>query len=97
MMLLREQLVHDCAGVILDAVRSESGRLQFVSEESKVNRKFFTRKAFRTVRWFRLIRILYCLSMKMSCKDFTHLGSRLFQEIWLRAEIYDYDLLDERQ
>lgn len=96
-MLLREQLVHDCAGVILDAVRSESGRLQFVSEESKVNRKFFTRKAFRTVRWFRLIRILYCLSMKMSCKDFTHLGSRLFQEIWLRAEIYDYDLLDERQ
>lgn len=97
MMLLREQLAHDCAGVILDAVRSESGRLQFVSEESKVNRKFFTRKAFRTVRWFRLIRILYCLSMKMSCKDFTHLGSRLFQEIWLRAEIYDYDLLDERQ
>lgn len=96
-MLLREQLVHDCAGVILDAVRSESGRLQFVSEESKVNRKYFTRKAFRTVRWFRLIRILYCLSMKMSCKDFTHLGSRLFQEIWLRAEIYDYDLLDERQ
>ena len=96
-MLLREQLVHDCAGVILDAVRSESGRLQFVSEESKVNRKFFTRKAFRTVRWFRLIRILYCLSMKMSCKDFTHLGSCLFQEIWLRAEIYDYDLLDERQ
>lgn len=96
-MLLREQLVHDCAGVILDAVRSESGRLQFVSEESKVNRKFFTRKAFRTVRWFRLIRILYCLSMKMSCKDFTHLGSRLFQEIWLRAELYDYDLLDERQ
>lgn len=96
-MLLREQLVHDCAGVILDAVRSESGRLQFVSEESKVNRKFFTRKTFRTVRWFRLIRILYCLSMKMSCKDFTHLGSRLFQEIWLRAEIYDYDLLDERQ
>lgn len=96
-MLLREQLAHDCAGVILDAVRSESGRLQFVSEESKVNRKFFTRKAFRTVRWFRLIRILYCLSMKMSCKDFTHLGSRLFQEIWLRAEIYDYDLLDERQ
>ena len=96
-MLLREQLVHDCAGVILDAVRSESGRLQFVSEESKVNRKFFTRKAFRTVRWFRLIRILYCLSMKMSCKDFTLLGSRLFQEIWLRAEIYDYDLLDERQ
>lgn len=97
MMLLREQLVHDCAGVILDAVRSESGRLQFVSEESKVNRKFFTRKAFRTVRWFRLIRILYCLSMKMSCKDFTHLGSRLFQEIWLRADLYDYDLLDERQ
>lgn len=96
-MLLREQLVHDCAGVILDAVRSESGRLQFVSEESKVNRKFFTRKAFRTVRWFRLIRILYCLSMKMSCKDFTHLGSRLFQEIWLRADLYDYDLLDERQ
>ena len=96
-MLLREQLAHDCAGIILDAVRSESGRLQFVSEESKVNRKFFTRKAFRTVRWFRLIRILYCLSMKMSCKDFTHLGSRLFQEIWLRAEIYDYDLLDERQ
>ena len=97
MLLLREQLAHDCAGIILDAVRRESGRLQFVSEESKVNRKFFTRKAFRTIRWFKLMRILYCLSMKMSCKDFTHLGSRLFQEIWLRADLYDYDLLDERQ
>lgn len=96
-MLLREQLANECAGIIPDAVRSKSGWLQFVSEESKLNRKFYTRKAFRTVRWFKLVRMLYCLAMKMEREEFCQLGSRLFKEIWLTADYYDFDLLDERK
>ena len=96
-MLQNEQFVNDCAGILLDAVRSESGRLQFVSEESKINRKFFTRKTFRTMRWFKLIRMLYCLSMKMEREEFCQLGKRLFLEIWLKADRCEYTLLDERK
>lgn len=95
--MLRDQLVSDCAGIILDAVRSERGRLTFVSVESRTNRTCFTRKLFRNIRWFKFIRILYCLSMKMEREAFKKLGEKLFDEIWLRADYYDYVLLDERK
>jgi len=96
-MLLREQLSNDCAGIILDAVKSESGRLRFISEESKINRKYLTRKTFRTLRWFRLVRVLYCLAMKMGRMDFRKLGANLFDEIWEMADSWGYELLDERK
>ena len=72
-MSLKETLSNNCAKIILEAVRSKSGWLQFVSEESKVNRKYLTLKTFRTMRWFRLVRILYFLSMLMTrlLKQFT--------------------------
>ena len=96
-MLLRDQLVSDCTDIILDAVRSKHGRLRFVSDESKVNRRCFTNVTFRNMRWFRLVRILYCLSMVMGRQDFCLLGSRLFEAIWESADYYDYILLDEKK
>jgi hypothetical protein len=96
-MLKTDSFVNDCAGIILDAVRSGSGRLQFVSEESKINRKFFTCNTFSTMRWFKLIRLLYCLSMKMEREEFCQLGRRLFLKIWLKADRCEYTLLDKRK
>ena len=94
-MSLKETLSNNCAKIILEAVRSKSGWLQFVSEESKVNSKYLTLKTFRTMRWFRLVRILYFLSMLMTREEFRHLGDKLFDEIYQSAEKWEYHLMDE--
>lgn len=93
--MLREQLVSVCSGMILDAVRSHRGWLSFVSTESQVNRQFFTRKKFQTLRFFRLVRVLYVLAMKMDRDEFAQIGYDMFEEIWEQQDFYGYDLLDE--
>ena len=93
--MLREQLVSACTGKILDAVRSHRGWLSFISTESQVNRQFFNRKKFQTLRFFRLVRVLYVLAMKMDRDEFAQLGYDMFEEIWEQQDFYDFDLLDE--
>ena len=67
--MLKEQLVSTCSGVILDAVKCHRGWLSFISTESQVNRQYFNRKKFQTLRFFRLVRVLYVLAMKMDRED----------------------------
>ena len=93
--MLREQLVNACSGMILDAVRSQRGWLNFVSTESQVNRKYYNRKKFQTLKFFRVIRVLYVLAMKMDRDEFSKLGQNLFAEIWDEQDYLGYDLLDE--
>ena len=80
--MLREQLVSECSRMILDAVRSHRGWLSFVSTESQVNRGYFNRRKFQTLKFFRLVRVLYVLAMKMNRKEFAQIGYDMFEEIW---------------
>ncbi len=93
--MLREQLVSACSGMILDTVRSHRGWLRFVSMESQINRQFFNRKKFQTLKFFRLVRVLYVLAMKMDREEFARLGYDMFAEIWDQQDYLGYDLLDE--
>ena len=95
--MLKEQLVSACPGVILDAVKGHRGWLSFISTESQVNRQYFTRKKFQTLKFFRLVRVLYVLAMKMDREEFAQLGYDLFDEIWDQQDYYGYDLLDENK
>lgn len=93
--MLREQLVSECSRMILDAVRSHRGWLSFISSESQVNRGYFTRRKFQTLKFFRLVRVLYVLAMKMNREEFAQIGYDMFAEIWDQQDYYSYDLLDE--
>ena len=93
--MLREQLVSACSGMILDAVRSHRGWLSFISTESQVNREYFNRKRFQTLKFFRLVRVLYVLAMKMNRGEFAQMGYDMFAEIWDQQDYFGYDLLDE--
>ena len=93
--MLREQLVSACSGMILDTVRSHRGWLSFVSTESQVNRGYFNRRKFQTLKFFRLVRVLYVLAMKMDREEFAQIGYDMFSEIWDQQDYLSYDLLDE--
>lgn len=93
--MLREQLVSMCSGMILDTVRSHRGWLNFVSTESQVNRQYFNRRKFQTLKFFRIIRVLYVLAMKMDREEFAQMGYNMFAEIWDEQDYLGYDLLDE--
>lgn len=93
--MLKENLISKTVGFILDAVRSYRGLLSFVSDEAQVNRQYFTRKKFRTLKLFRVIRVLYVLAMDMEREEFIRIGQKMFAEIWDYADTYDYTLLDE--
>lgn len=93
--MLREQLVSVCSGVILDTVRSHRGWLSFVSTESQVNRQYFNRRKFQTLKFFRIVRVLYVLAMKMDREAFARLGYSMFAEIWDEQDYLGYELLDE--
>ena len=81
--------------MILDTVRSHRGWLSFASSESQVNRGYFTRRKFQTLKFFRLVRVLYVLAMKMNREEFAQIGYGMFAEIWDQQDYYSYDLLDE--
>ena len=93
--MLREQLVSACSVMILDTVRSHRGWLSFVSTESQVNRGYFNRRKFQTLKFFRLVRVLYVLAMKMDREEFAQIGYDMFSEIWDQQDYLSYDLLDE--
>ena len=95
--MLKDQLVSRCSGLILDAVRDRRGRLSFVSAEARVNRKYFNSKNFQTLKFFRLVRVLYCLAMDMDREEFCRIGTSIFEDIWDTADALGYELLDERR
>ena len=93
--MLRDKLVSNCVGIILNAVRKESGTLTFISDESQVNRKFFTRKEFKKLKLFRVIRVLYVLAMCLDRYTFVQLGEQMFNIIWEMQDEHEFNLLDE--
>lgn len=93
--MLRDKLTSNCVGIILNAVRKESGTLTFISDESQVNRKFFTRKEFKKLKLFRVIRVLYVLAMCLDRYTFVHLGEQMFNIIWEMQDEHEFNLLDE--
>ena len=60
-----------------------------------MNRGYFTRRKFQTLKFFRLVRVLYVLAMKMNREEFAQIGYDMFAEIWDQQDYYSYDLLDE--
>jgi hypothetical protein len=92
--MLKERLASTCAGIILNEVRT-SGRLTMISDECGINRKFFNRKAFRLLRFHRLVNLLYSLSSWQTREEFIRLGSRLFEAIWDFCSLYDDEYFDE--
>lgn len=79
--MLKDQLTSLCAGIILGEVRRDH-RLTIISDECGINRKYFTRKYFRLLRFHRQIRLLYALSSWKTREDFEALGAKLFRAIW---------------
>ena len=79
--MLKQKLTSECAGIILSEVRKEH-RLTSISDESGINRKYFTRRYFQLLRFHRLIRLLYTLSSWKTREDFEALGAKLFGAIW---------------
>ena len=94
-LMLKDQLISKSVGCIIDVVRSERGRLSFVSDEAQVNRQYFNRRMFRALRFFQVIRVLYVLAIRMDREDFMHVGQDMFAEIWDFADDYEFTLLDE--
>jgi hypothetical protein len=92
--MLKERLASICAGSILNEIRT-SGRLTMISDECGINRKFFNRKAFRLLRFHRLVNLLYSLSSWQTREEFIRLGSRLFEAIWDFCSLYDDEYYDE--
>lgn len=93
--MLKDQLISKSVGCIIDVVRSERGRLSFVSDEAQVNLQYFNRRMFRALRFFQVIRVLYVLAIRMDREEFMHIGQDMFAEIWDFADDYDFTLLDE--
>lgn len=83
-----EQLTSECTGVILSVVRVR-GRLLYISDLSGINRKYLTKKMFRGLRFYRVVKLLFWTSEWMDKKRFVALGTELFEKIW-EASNKDY-------
>ena len=57
--------------------------------------KYFNRRKFQTLKFFRIVRVLYVLAMKMDREAFARLGYSMFAEIWDEQDYLGYELLDE--
>ena len=84
-----EKLTSECTGIILSVVRVK-GRLWYISDVSGINRKYLNKKMFRSLRFYRLVKLLFWTSEWMDKKQFVALGTKLFEKIW-EACNKDYD------
>ena len=76
-----EKLTSECTGIILSVVRVK-GRLWYISDVSGINRKYLNKKMFRSLRFYRLVKLLFWTSEWMDKKRFVALGTELFEKIW---------------
>jgi hypothetical protein len=84
-----EKLTSECTGIILSVVRVK-GRLWYISDVSGINRKYLNKKMFRSLRFYRVLKLLFWTSEWMDKKQFVALGTKLFEKIW-EACNKDYD------
>ena len=76
-----EKLTSECTGIILSVVRVK-GRLWYISDVSGINRKYLNKKMFRSLRFYRVLKLLFWTSEWMDKKQFVALGTKLFEKIW---------------
>lgn len=93
--MLKEQLTSMVAGIVLQRVRSEKGRLTEISELSKINRREFTVRGLSKMRMHRLLRIFYALTLVMTYHQFKLMMDEIHDAVREFSDKYDYDLLDE--
>ena len=83
-----EKLTSECTGIILSVVRVK-GRLWYISDVSGINRKYLNKKMFRSLRFYRVLKLLFWTAEWMDKKQFVALGTELFEKIW-EASNKDY-------
>lgn len=95
MINLKQQLTSDVAGIILRYVKSEKGRLTWISEVASINRSEFNRRGLAKMKHHRLLRVIYALSLNIKEKEFHEFMHEISETILCYAEDYDEYLLTQ--
>lgn len=98
-MLLREQLISDFVGLLLDSVRN-NGWLTHVSDDAGINRKKMNRKGLASMPLGTILRLILALCHHLnrrSPKDFMALWWKLGLVIQIMEDEHYWDLIDERR
>jgi len=95
-MLLREQLVSDFSGTVLENVR-DNGWLTEISDAVGINRKYFNRKGLAGMKLRCVLRILAGLAWKMTWTEFSYVWMELGRQIYDMGDQQFYEMCDERK
>ena len=95
--MLNDQLTSSIAGIILKYVKSETGRMTWISDTAGINRREFNRNGLAKMKLHRLLRIIYALALCMDEEQFENLMYDISDSIVEYMEHYDETLLTERK
>ena len=90
---LKDQLTSEVSGIIMNYVREEKGRLTWISEVTGINRKEFTRRGLAKMKLYRLLRIIYALSLRLDEDEMMHIMEEVLGVIYEYVDDYDECLL----
>lgn len=90
---LKTQLTSEVAGIVLEYVKAKKGRLTWISEVTGINRREFNRHGLAKMKFHRLLRILYALSLCMDEEVFKEFMTEISDTILDYADAYDECLL----
>lgn len=93
--MLKTQLTNRVSGIILEHIREEKGRLTRISDESRINRKWFNAAGFARLRHHQMLRIVYALCLELSPGEFNAMTCEIFNSVKDFADDFEYQLLDE--
>ena len=94
--MLKDKLTSEVAGIILRHVRNPKGRLTEVSELCRINRREFTIRGISRMKFHRLLRIFYALSLVVRYEEYKQMTDELRDVIQDYSDEYDYVLIDEK-
>lgn len=93
-MSVKDKLTKDLVGMIVDMI-SSTGKKTYISDEAKVNRKFFTRNHLHRMKLHVFIRALFFCAVWTGRDEFQALGEEIFDKIWAVADEHEYDFYEE--
>ena len=93
-MLVKDKLTKDLIGMIADMINS-TGKKSHISDESGINRKFFTRNHLHKMKLHVFIRALFFSAVWTDREEFIALGEEIFDKIWTNADEHEYDFYDD--
>ena len=93
--MLKDELTSNVAGIILHHVKETKGRLTEISDLCGINRKEFNRRGLAKMKLHRLLRLVYALTLVLSYRQFDAMWQEILDEIRKFSDDYDYTLLDE--